>query len=475
MSLVKKIGVLGIALFGFLPVTKIKSAEKFIRGDVDGNRVINIVDPITALNYLFRRGPELSCLDAADSNDDGRININDGVYTLNYLFRRGPRPSEPFLNEGYDLTRDNLRCRGQADLENIIEIRQQDIPLVIRESGTKENPKIYVLREDVSTRRISIFSQIWNAIIIQDANNIILDGLGHRVIYGAPSDLDVYGILVRNSRNIAINNLVMYDNDNDNDNGRKKSAIFFDNVNFGSIGNNRIAMSRSSGSCIRLEGGELSQIVNNMISVLVPDSDGILFYSSPNNLFSNNRIEADYNSRCISLISSDRNIFVKNVINSSSEAKGIYLEGSIFATHFFDSSINEFRFANYDIFFGRGSNGWITLTNVNYPNDKVFFESNKVYLNREWYLDVLVRDGEGALEGVDVRSINRNNVVTRYPYTDETGRIGMTLLSYRQYSNERFAAYPYRISVSKKGYVAQSRVIELNRNAELEFVLERRQ
>ncbi len=471
MNLVKRLGVLGIALFGFLPVTKIKAAEKFIRGDVDRNRVINIVDPVTTLNYLFRRGTELDCLDAADSNDDGRVNINDVVYTLNYLFRRGPRPPEPFLNESYDLTRDDLRCRGQADLENIIAIRQQDIPLVIRESGTGENPKIYVIMEDISTRR-TIFNPVWNAITIQDANNIIIEGLGHHVVYGAPSNSDVYGILVRNANRITINNLAM----DDNNLGREKSAIFFDNVNSGNISNSKINISKSRGSCIRLERGEFSRIVNNRISVLVSDSDGILFYSSPNHLFSNNRIEANYNSRCISLISSDRNRFVNNVINSFFEAKGIYLEGPIFATHFYDSSINENESSNYDIFFERDSNGWITLTNVNYPNDRVFFESGRVYLNREWYLDVLVKDRKGALEGVNVRTIRRDNIVISFGTTEENGRIGRrSLLSYRQDAFRKELAYPYRINVSKTGYIPQSRVIELNRNTDLEFVLEREQ
>ena len=40
-------------------------------------------------------GPSPTCLDAADTNDDGGVNITDGIYVLNFLFLGGPAPPAP--------------------------------------------------------------------------------------------------------------------------------------------------------------------------------------------------------------------------------------------------------------------------------------------------------------------------------------------------------------------------------------------
>ena len=48
----------------------------FIRGDYDGNGVVDIADGVNMLEYLFIAGtPEPPCLDAADTNDDGVLSI----------------------------------------------------------------------------------------------------------------------------------------------------------------------------------------------------------------------------------------------------------------------------------------------------------------------------------------------------------------------------------------------------------------
>jgi hypothetical protein len=41
---------------------------------------------------LSERGPESTCQDAADINNDADVNASDAVYLLNYQFAGGPSP-----------------------------------------------------------------------------------------------------------------------------------------------------------------------------------------------------------------------------------------------------------------------------------------------------------------------------------------------------------------------------------------------
>ena len=76
---------------------------------MDNNRVINITDPIDILRYLIGGAP-LSCLDAADFNDDGKVDITDAVSSLDFLFREGSPPPAPYPNLGTDPTDDGIGC-----------------------------------------------------------------------------------------------------------------------------------------------------------------------------------------------------------------------------------------------------------------------------------------------------------------------------------------------------------------------------
>ena len=83
----------------------------FIRGDSNGDGLVNISDPIMTLEYLFIGGKPPACLDAADSNDTGDLDISDPIHTLFYLFVGNvviPPPSPP--QPGPDPTADNLGC-----------------------------------------------------------------------------------------------------------------------------------------------------------------------------------------------------------------------------------------------------------------------------------------------------------------------------------------------------------------------------
>jgi hypothetical protein len=91
---------------------------RFRRGDADGNGAVQINDPVTVLNSLFREGSTIACEDAADVDDSGTINLTDAVRTLNWLFLEGEPPMAPGpLACGEDVVPDELaacqaRCRS---------------------------------------------------------------------------------------------------------------------------------------------------------------------------------------------------------------------------------------------------------------------------------------------------------------------------------------------------------------------------
>jgi hypothetical protein len=66
---------------------------QYIRGDANGDGVINSADIAYLINYLFVGGPVPQPYPAGDTNCDGIINSADVAYLINYLFVGGPTPS----------------------------------------------------------------------------------------------------------------------------------------------------------------------------------------------------------------------------------------------------------------------------------------------------------------------------------------------------------------------------------------------
>jgi hypothetical protein len=66
--------------------------QSFLRGDANGDGVINSADVVYLINYLFLGGPAPQPLEAGDINSDGILNSADVVYLINYLFIGGPPP-----------------------------------------------------------------------------------------------------------------------------------------------------------------------------------------------------------------------------------------------------------------------------------------------------------------------------------------------------------------------------------------------
>jgi len=101
------------AVFFVVAIISLSQADvRFMRGDVNGDRVLDISDAVSNLLYLFGgdNAPELGCQDAADANDDGEINLADAVRILNYLFAGADPLPAPFWTLACDPTEGELSC-----------------------------------------------------------------------------------------------------------------------------------------------------------------------------------------------------------------------------------------------------------------------------------------------------------------------------------------------------------------------------
>ena len=84
--------------------------DEFLRGDANGDGVIDISDAVFTLRYLFTAGVIPACLDAADSGDDGDVNISDAVDVLLELFSESGHIAPPVGSCAADTTPDDLAC-----------------------------------------------------------------------------------------------------------------------------------------------------------------------------------------------------------------------------------------------------------------------------------------------------------------------------------------------------------------------------
>jgi hypothetical protein len=92
------------------------SDPEFIRGECNGDALVNIADAISLLAYLFPSGPPpvLPCVDACDANDDAALNIADAVALLGALFGSPTIPLPPPTVCGLDPLPDVLDCASAA-------------------------------------------------------------------------------------------------------------------------------------------------------------------------------------------------------------------------------------------------------------------------------------------------------------------------------------------------------------------------
>jgi hypothetical protein len=80
---------------GLVPSSVNAVSDGFIRGDSNGDGLLDLSDTIQLIDDLFLDG-SLSCLDAADFDGSSNLDLTDGVAALTYLFLDGPPPPDPF-------------------------------------------------------------------------------------------------------------------------------------------------------------------------------------------------------------------------------------------------------------------------------------------------------------------------------------------------------------------------------------------
>jgi hypothetical protein len=91
----------------------------FLRGDVNGDGQVSLSDVITIRRWQFvgQGGPQPTCMDAADVNDDGEADFTDGIQIFFMLFVDNgtwgtPSIPEPYPVAGVDVMPDSLGCES---------------------------------------------------------------------------------------------------------------------------------------------------------------------------------------------------------------------------------------------------------------------------------------------------------------------------------------------------------------------------
>jgi len=66
-----------------------------MRGDANGDYIINVGDVVYLVSYLYKGGPAPEPVWVGDCNCDDIVNVADVVYLVNYLYRGGDPPGCP--------------------------------------------------------------------------------------------------------------------------------------------------------------------------------------------------------------------------------------------------------------------------------------------------------------------------------------------------------------------------------------------
>jgi hypothetical protein len=99
----RRLLVLAVLLGGALAGGPL-GAQTFVRGDANGDGLMNIADPIHMLFHIFSGGALVGVANASDVNDNGVTEIADVTYMLAFLFAQGASPPAPVPIPGVDTT-----------------------------------------------------------------------------------------------------------------------------------------------------------------------------------------------------------------------------------------------------------------------------------------------------------------------------------------------------------------------------------
>jgi hypothetical protein len=82
----------------------------FLRGDANGDGLVDLSDAVSVLGYLFIGDEDLPCLVAADANGSRGIDLSDAVAILEFLFQGGGPPPAPYPDCGERGAEEPLSC-----------------------------------------------------------------------------------------------------------------------------------------------------------------------------------------------------------------------------------------------------------------------------------------------------------------------------------------------------------------------------
>ncbi|MCI0650704.1 MAG: hypothetical protein L0Z55_02345 [Planctomycetes bacterium] len=87
-------------------------AANFIRGDVNFDAKVTLVDASLTLMYLYMDDGDLAmpCVAAGNANGDDSLDVVDPIYLLTFLYNAGPTPPPPYPDPGTDDS--GLPCLG---------------------------------------------------------------------------------------------------------------------------------------------------------------------------------------------------------------------------------------------------------------------------------------------------------------------------------------------------------------------------
>ena len=100
---------IALSVLSFVLLSTSLPAVPFIRGDANGDTVIDLSDAVRVVLHLFS-GVLVDCEDALDVDDNESLDITDSIRILNYIFRGGAAPPAPFPAAGTDPAGASLDC-----------------------------------------------------------------------------------------------------------------------------------------------------------------------------------------------------------------------------------------------------------------------------------------------------------------------------------------------------------------------------
>ena len=89
---------LALELFESLSAT----SPSFLRGDVNQDGEVNILDSNDLLRFFYDKEYEPPCLESADVNNDGRVQFDDALQLISYVTHGLSPPASPFPACGRD-------------------------------------------------------------------------------------------------------------------------------------------------------------------------------------------------------------------------------------------------------------------------------------------------------------------------------------------------------------------------------------